>query len=88
VAGELPRLTLGERLLVYWLEERLRFVGAETFVLRFGGPVVMRVLKADGIVGWVELPQGGGGRWVVNRGLRNAAGFLRWAVGQRVRPGR
>ena len=71
-----------------WLEVKLRFVGAEAFVLRFGGPLIMRGLKSDGVVVWSTPPQGGRGRWEVNPGLRNAAGFLRWTVGQRVRPGR
>lgn len=70
-----------------WLEGRLRFVGASTFVARCGVPVIRAALY-DGVLVWVEAAQGRRARWEVNGGVRNPAGFLRWLVSQRVRPGR
>jgi len=85
---ELPRLTFGERRLVDWLVLRLGFVGAEVFVLRYGGAVIMRALKSDGLMTWKGEGSGSAWRrrWVLSPSVRNPAGFLRWAVGQRVRP--
>jgi hypothetical protein len=82
---ELPRLTASELRFAVWLERRLRFVGAQTFVARRGLPLVKAALY-DGVVVWSEA-RGRRGRWEVNGGVRNPAGFLRWLVDQRVRSG-
>ena len=82
----LPRLTASEVRLARWLEGRLKFVGAATFVARRGAPLVLAALH-DGLLVWYEV-QGNRGRWEPSRGVRNPAGFLRWLVDQRVREAR
>jgi len=82
----LPRLTASELRLARWLEERLRFVGASTFVARRGAPLILAALH-DGLFVWSRPRQGGRGRWELNRAVQNPAGFLRWLVDQRVREG-
>lgn len=85
----MPRLTASEARFARWLEARLGFVGASTFVLRCGLPVIRRALY-DGVLVWWEPPaamRGVRGRWKVNPAVKNPGGFLRWLVSQRVRPG-
>ena len=83
----MPRLTASEGRFARWLEVRLGFVGASTFVLRCGLPVIRRSLY-DGVLVWREA-RGPGvrGMWQVNALVKNPAGFLRWLVSQRVRQG-
>lgn len=78
-----PRLTASEQRLARWLEERLRFVGASTFVARRGVPLILAGLH-DGLLVWYKVGNNRG-RWEPNREVRNPAGFLRWLVDQRVR---
>lgn len=82
----LPRLTASEVRLARWLEKRLRFVGAATFVARRGAPLIRAALH-DGLLVWYQV-QDNRGRWEPNREVRNPAGFLRWLVDQRVREAR